>query len=115
MSNQEKRQQSVRASTGTAYSYNDDWMALFTAAGITSGTYNERLLVWINAQLSTAYTTLPDAMRAYAINQGVPSWNELGTFDAGGGSGPTGSGILLEDGVSFLLAETGDYLMLEQA
>jgi hypothetical protein len=34
----------------------------------------------------------------------------------GGGAssgGPTGDGILLEDGSSFLLAETGDYLILE--
>jgi hypothetical protein len=80
MSNQEKRQQSVRAVTGTAYAYNDDWMALFTAAGITSGTYNERLRAWINAQLSTAYTTLPDALRAYAVSQGFTAWNEMGTF-----------------------------------
>ena len=83
MSNQEKRQQSVRAVTGTTYAYNDDWMALFTAAGITTGTYNERLKAWINAQLSTAYTTIPDAMRAYAINQSVTSWGELGTFTPG--------------------------------
>jgi hypothetical protein len=109
MSNQEKRQQSVRASTGTAYTYNDDWMALFTAAGITSGTYNERLKAWINAQLSTAYTTLPDAMRAYAVNQGVSSWNELGTFTPGGGGGPTGTGIVWGSG-NYIVWGTGNYI-----
>jgi hypothetical protein len=83
MSNQEKRQQSVRTLTGTAYTYNDDFMAMFTAAGVTSGTFNERLLVWINARLSTAYTTLPDAMKAFAVNQGFTSWNEMGTFSPG--------------------------------
>jgi hypothetical protein len=110
MSNQEKRQQSVRASTGTAYSYNDDWMALFTAAGITSGTYNERLLVWINAQLSTAYTTLPDAMRAYAINQGVPSWNEMGTFTPGGGGGVPDLAILARSGDA-IVDRSGNYII----
>jgi hypothetical protein len=83
MSNQEKRQQSVRAVTGTAYAYNDDWMALFTAAGITTGVYNERLLVWINTQLGTAYTTLPDAMKAFAVRQERASWDEMGTFSTG--------------------------------
>jgi len=83
MSNQEKRQQSVRASTGTAYSYEGDWMALFGSAGITSGTFNDRMLAWINAQLSSAYTNINDAMRAFAVSQGVTNWNELGTFTAG--------------------------------
>lgn len=114
MSNQELRQQSVRASTGTAYSYEGDWMALFGAAGITSGVFNERMLAWINAQLSSAYTNVNDAMRAFAVSQGVTTWNELGTFTVGVGSGPTGAGIFLEDGTSFLLAENSDYLILEQ-
>ena len=110
MSNQEKRQQSVRSVTGTAYAYNDDWMALFTAAGITSGTHDERLRAWINGQLSTAYTTVSDAMRAYAISQGVPSWNELGTFTpGGGGGGPTGTGIVWGSG-NYIVWGTGNYI-----
>lgn len=114
MSNQSLRQASVRASTGTAYHYEGDWIALFDAAGIASGFFNERLLAWINVQLSTAYTNVNDAMRAFAVSQGVTTWNELGTFTVGGGSGPAGNGIFLEDGVSFLLAENGNYLILEQ-
>jgi hypothetical protein len=43
--------------------------------------------------------------------------NESGIFvtGAGGGGpvGPTGDGILLEDGSSFLLAENSNYLILE--
>jgi hypothetical protein len=80
MSNQEKRQQSVRASTGTAYSYEGDWMALFDSDGIASGVFTERMLAWINLQLSSAYTNVNDAMRAYAVSKGVSNWNELGTF-----------------------------------
>ena len=80
-SNQELRQASVRAATGTAYTYNDDWMALFTADGITSGTFNDRMRVWINDRLGTSYATLPDAQRAFAIDQGFSSWSEMGTFN----------------------------------
>jgi hypothetical protein len=31
----------------------------------------------------------------------------------GGGGGPTGDGLLLEDGTSFLLAENSDFIILE--
>lgn len=82
MSNQSLRQASVRASTGTAYHYEGDWIALFDAAGIASGFFNERMLAWINAQLSTAYTNVNDAMQAFAEDQGATSWNELGVFNA---------------------------------
>jgi hypothetical protein len=52
-------------------------------------------------------------MRAFAASQGAASWGEMGTFTTGGG--PSGSGMLLEDGLSFLLEEDNDYLILEQA
>jgi hypothetical protein len=89
LSNQGDRQASVRAVTGTEYPYEGDWHALFDMAGIPVGTYNERLLAWINDYLTETYTNINDAMAAFAIDQGVTSWNELGTFDAGGGSGFT--------------------------
>lgn len=114
MSNQEKRQQSVRAVTGTSYFYEDDWHALFDSAGVADGFFNERMKAWINTSLGTSYQFLGDAQKAYAVSQGFTSWAEMGTFTPGGGSGPTGNGILLEDGTSFLLAENGNYLILEQ-
>ena len=83
MSKQQERQNAVRIATGTAYTYNDDWMALFTADGITSGMFTERMLAWINARLGSSYATLPDAQRAFAELQGVPSWNEMGDFAIG--------------------------------
>jgi len=109
MSNQEKRQQSVRASTGTAYSYEGDWMALFESAGITSGVFTERMLAWINAQLSSAYTNINDAMRAFAVSQGVTTWNELGTFTAGGGGAPDKS--ILDRAGSYILDRSGAYII----
>jgi hypothetical protein len=80
MSNQEKRQQSVRAITGTALTYNEDWLALFASAGITSGTVDDRMLAWCNARLGTSYTNVNDAMRAFAVSKGATRWDELGTF-----------------------------------
>ncbi len=83
-SNQGDRQATVRASTGTAYDYQGDWMALFDSAGIAAGDFNGRLLAWINSQLSTSYTEVNGAMYAFAASQGAYSWNELGTFTIGG-------------------------------
>lgn len=52
MSNQGLRQQSVRTSTGTAFTYEGDWHALFDAAAIPAGDYNGRLLAWLNTKLA---------------------------------------------------------------
>jgi hypothetical protein len=81
MSNQEKRQQSVRGVTGTTGTYEEDWNALFDADLIAAGAFNDRLRAWINAKLSSNYATLPDAMQAYAEAKSAASWSELGTFD----------------------------------
>lgn len=112
MSNDSAKQAVVRASTGTAHSYNGDWHALFDAAGIAVGDFSGRMLGWINGQLSSAYTNVNEAMAAFAINQGASDWSSLGTFTIGGGSGPTGDGRLLEDGTSFRLLEDGSSFRL---
>lgn len=80
MSNQSARQASVRAVTGTTYPYEGDWHALFDMAGIPVGTYNERLLAWINDYMGESFTELNGAMAAFAIDQGADSWNGMGTF-----------------------------------
>ena len=43
MSNQSLKQASVRAVTGTSGTYEEDWNALFTLAGVQAGVFNERL------------------------------------------------------------------------
>lgn len=83
MTNQSDRQESVRASTGTALNYEGDWNALFDDAGIPVGAFNGRMLAWINDQLSSSYTELNGAMAAYAQDQGFDNWDSMGTFDAG--------------------------------
>lgn len=82
MSQQGYRQASVRAVTGTANSYEGDWHALFTLAGIPQGDYDGRLLQWINLVMSKAYTNLPEAMQAFAVGQGAANWSSMGTFAA---------------------------------
>lgn len=100
--NQGLRQAAARAVSGTTLDYNGDFMAMFDHDGIAAGDFNGRLLAWINLKLSASYTEINGAMNAFAISQGVNSWNELGTFT----TGPL-SYILLSDGVSYLLLTDG--------
>lgn len=75
--NQEARHAAVRASTGTALDYNSDWSALFDQASIPASEWDGRFLAWINAQLTTSYASLPQAMQAYAVSQGAYNWNAV--------------------------------------
>ena len=81
--NQSDQQASIRAVTGTAWTYEGDWHALFDQAGIASGDYNGRLLAWINQSMGASYAELNGAMSAFAASQSAPSWNEMGTFTPG--------------------------------
>ena len=80
------RQATVRAATGTALTYDGDWDALFDQAGISAGPFNQRMLAWVNTQLSANYTDLTSALDAFAVSQGAPNWSSLGSFTIGGGS-----------------------------
>lgn len=79
-SNQEGRQAAIRTSTGTTGQAVEDWHALFDDAGIAAGSFNERMLAWINAELGTSYTNLNGAMWAYADNAGYDRWNAMATL-----------------------------------
>jgi len=79
-SNQELRQESARAISGTALDYNSDFMAMFAVDGFTTGTFNERFLLWLNAQLGSSHTSLPAAMQAFAEDQGYRNWSSMGSF-----------------------------------
>lgn len=79
--NQELRHAAARAISGTARDYNSDMLAAFAVSGITSGTYNERLLMWINAVLGSTHTSIPAAMQAFAQDQGFNNWDSMGTFE----------------------------------
>lgn len=78
--NQEARQISVRGVTSTTLNHDGDWLALFAAAGFTTGSYNERKLAYINNALVASHTSLPAAMQAYAVAKGANNWSSMGTF-----------------------------------
>lgn len=82
MSNQGSRQASVRAISGTQFTYEGDWHAMWNLQAIPQGTFNERMLAYINTKLGTAYTELNGAMAALAKSFGIQTFNELATFDA---------------------------------
>jgi hypothetical protein len=100
MSQQGLRQASVRAVTGTAETYEGDWLALFDQAGIAAGMLNERLLRWINYVLDRTYTNLPEAQQAFAAANGAYDWASLGTFIPA----PAGYGFLTLDGSTLTLS-----------
>lgn len=84
------RQASVRAVTGTTLTYEGDWLALFDAAAIPSGTFNERTVAWINQKLSAAYAEINGALQALADANSAFNFSSLGTFNASsGGSSPS--------------------------
>lgn len=109
--NQEGRHEGARAISGTALDYNGDFIAMFEAHGITTGTFNERFLLWLNYQLGASYTSLPQAMQEYAVAIGFSNWDAVNTITHLQGSP---SYFLLEDGASYFLMEDGTSKYLRQ-
>jgi hypothetical protein len=77
LSNQGLLQQSIRGITSTTHVFNGDWLALFALSNITTGTWDERCLAWINVEMSASYTNLADAQHAYAVSQGFDRWSDM--------------------------------------
>lgn len=98
--NSELRQISVRSVTSTTGTYNEDWIALFDSLSIPAGTFDERFIQYLQAQTSLSTTNLPDLMAAFAQQNGVQMWSELGTFDAGGGIPATNASATIYDGAN---------------
>lgn len=88
MSNQGAIQAAVRTRHAQAGNrdWNGDWHELFDQEAIAGGTFNERMLVWLNAELVTdgdleaPYDTLPGAMQAYAARTGAYNWSSMTTL-----------------------------------
>ena len=78
--NSEAKQASVRGVTSTTGTYNEDWLALFTARSIPAGSFNERLLAYINGELSTSYTDINLALQAFAVDQDDDNFSSMVTF-----------------------------------
>lgn len=86
MSNQSDIHAAVRVRSSTARSYNADWLAMMAIDGFATGTFNERQLGWLNAELVTdgdtdaPYSSLPEAQTAYAVRQGFKRWTDMNTL-----------------------------------
>ena len=81
MSQQGLRQASIRAVTSTTLTHNGEWLALFDALEIPAGTFNERLLSYVNTKLGTSYDNVNGAMAALAADQSANEFQGMGTFD----------------------------------
>jgi hypothetical protein len=99
--NPEARQASCRATSGTAYTVDGDWLAMCDSMGIAAGTANERLLAFYNASLGASWdvaawdevewdgaggnhTNINEAAAAFAESNGVTGngsmFSSLGSF-----------------------------------
>lgn len=75
--NQSELQAAIRRETGDAQPFEGDWHALWDLRGIPPGTFDERLLAYINVKLGTSYKSLNTAQIAMAKLLGVRSWHEV--------------------------------------
>ena len=78
--------------------------ALFDLDSIPAGTYNERLLAWLNNYLGASYASLPEAKQAYAEDSGFYNWDSISVWDLTGII--TGPGAGTGEGQGLLLALT---------
>lgn len=103
--NQELRHISVRAQTATTGTYDEDWLALFDLDGVPSGTFDERMMMWLQDKLTTTESNLNNLMNEYAISKGFTNWSAMGLFTVL-------FSLLLESGDQRLL-ESGERRVLE--
>lgn len=78
--NQELRQVSIRAVTSTTGTLMEDWLALFTVRSIAAGTFNERMIGYLQGELPSAVVNLPELKQLFADDQSFDNWNAIGTF-----------------------------------
>ena len=107
MSQQGLRQASIRAVTSTALTHQGDWLALFDSLEIPAGTFNERLLSYVNAKLGTTYDNVNGAMAALAADQSANEFQGMGTFTPSIGPGGSSDVVLLVNGTDGLLLVDG--------
>lgn len=80
MSNQSLKQTSIRVVTSTTGTLQEDWLALFTVRSIPAGTFNERMIGYLQGELSSSDTNLPALKQAFAVSQGDDNWDSMGSF-----------------------------------
>lgn len=78
--NQEAKHISIRTITSTTGTYNEDWIAAFDDDSVAAGTFNERMIGWLQNRLTSSNENLPDLQAEFAIDKGADSWDQLGAF-----------------------------------
>jgi hypothetical protein len=99
--NSEARQATCRNATGKALTVDGDWLAMADANGFTTGTINERMMLYFNAALGATwgvaawdevlwdgaggdYTNINEAAAAFAESNGITGpgsmFSSLGSF-----------------------------------
>lgn len=105
--NQEARHAAVRSITGTTWTHDGDWMALFTSESIAAGTFNERFIGWLQAATGSASTNINDLKAKYASDNGFASWEAVNTISTLGAAS-----YVLTDAGDRVTTDAGDYIIL---
>jgi hypothetical protein len=79
--NQESRQANLREQISTTNPIVGDWHAFWDSISVPVGTFNERMLTWINTQLGTSYSNVLGAMHAFAESRGFDRWSDITGLD----------------------------------
>jgi hypothetical protein len=80
VTNQESLQTSIRLITGTSGTIDEDWMELFDDYSIASGSFNERMMLWLQSALNSSETNINALKQLYADSLGVYNWNSVYTI-----------------------------------
>lgn len=92
MTQQNLRQTSFRAISGTEGTYDEDSRAAFATEALVfpGDTYNEAWIKWLQVRLDSTDENLPNLMAAFATLQGATNWSSVGSFAPFGPDGPGG-------------------------
>ena len=77
MSHQSNLQASILRATSTTLDVNGDFMKEFDDSSTGGVTFNEKLLAWINGELSASHTNINEAMQAFAVSKSRNNWNAV--------------------------------------
>lgn len=77
--NQSGRQVAWRIVSGTSLNFNEDFLAYAATLGVTSGTFNERLIRVLQILLSSVKTNINDLKAEAAADRGKARYDDIGT------------------------------------
>ena len=78
MTIQGTQQSNIRTDSGTATFYNGDFIDLMHAdLGVSTGTYPELLVAWLQFKLTSTNTRLNGLKAEAAADRGVSRWEEI--------------------------------------